>query len=97
MFRKNLPYWLKGGIVFGIIGLILGGLGLRCLFGVSEGFGGFSCLMFLPSYLLSWSFILSNPDSILASPLFIFFENIALFFVIGAILGFVHGKTKKYN
>lgn len=96
---KSWPYWVKGGILGGSVGLVFA-LGLWTCTGKSysgySGFGGLICLPWaLPVVALiyltggAWGF----PSSISAlnSP---FFLNVAIWAIVGSLLGYLYGKFK---
>lgn len=98
---KNLPYWLKGGVIFLVISIFLH-LFIKLLY-VLTPIVGISFLIwyplswilyFLPSLIIFWNSIF-EPDTFIpivsgtnVIHVFIFY------FIIGAIIGWIYGKIK---
>ncbi len=88
MAWKNWPYWVKGGIIGFVIGIIFAIFNL-----FSNGYiGAFTLLPFL---LLK---ILDNCYGEGCLGLFVYYGSIAFlveFTLFGAIIGWIYGKIKK--
>ena len=98
---KNWSYWLRGGIVFDLLVIIIFLL-LYVLWLIIGGSGIYS-LMNLILFPLYWIFQVTRPVTFLE--VFVFgsflpnFQGIiillTIYFIIGAIIGWIVGKIKK--
>ncbi len=96
-FLKKLPSWLKGG-TYALIILIIYGLflGLINFFagGVTDLANRSGRIIFgAPLKFVQQFPILSDDD--IAGVFFVWLFGIILYFIIGAVIGWVYGKIKK--
>ncbi|MEK6885769.1 MAG: hypothetical protein AABX17_02280 [Nanoarchaeota archaeon] len=102
MSWKNLPTWLKGGIIIGIIGAILSSLIL--LFKISS-LTGMILFFFVIFYVLipacapkCSSGLCPNPNYCSSiETLIIIILSFVFYFLIGALIGFIISKIKSRN
>ena len=89
---KKLPYWLIGGTILGIIGLISAFFNIKC----SHDFMNFGCITPFEQLSLKFLYIFPfiNTFGIGRNRIFLFFGNIIPAFLIGAVIGFLYEKTK---
>ncbi len=98
---KTKPYWLKGGIIFPLIILILWGIIaiLEIANIIPRGEGGTTIwmpLMFSMPIVVLYGIFGGNLDTRITAPLFIFFTLLTILeiFLIGAFIGWIYGKIK---
>ena len=90
---KNWPYWLKGGVIGGIIplgGILIGYLGHESII------SGLLYLLFAFPVAIILGCGLENPNTICslkATPFIIILSTI-IYFLLGAIIGWIVGKIK---
>jgi hypothetical protein len=87
MFWKNWPYWLKCGVTFGIVGLLMIGFMFACLM-ARTGWSQFQCVNFVgfPIYLLG--------DVASRSLFVLFLGQFFIFFIPGAVVGLLFDLAK---
>ena len=80
---KNLPYWLKGGIIGGISGILLAILGQHFVLIRSASF-------------LALILIYVFPVGHYFSPIIILIGliNFITYMILGALIGYIYGKIK---
>lgn len=85
---KNWSYWLKGGIISGIFGLIVGllALFLRDIFNNS-----FLQVLNLPSFAISFALCYEN---LVCSNIIYVISSFIVLFLLGALIGYTYGKIK---
>ncbi len=85
---KNWSYWLRGGVIGGVIGLIVGllVLFLRDIFNNS-----FLQVLNLPSFVIAFALCYEN---LFCSNIIYVISSFIVFFILGAIIGFIYGKIK---
>lgn len=88
MAWKNFPYWLRGGI----IGLIMGVI-ISPLYVISTPIPYFYKITYYLYYPISLSIINKGPFSG-TSILLLIFLVLVITGIYGAIIGFIYGKTK---
>ncbi len=76
---KDLPYWLKGGIIALIIWII---------FFVLAGIVDFQIKGIIPPIIIGGLY--NNLTTVVA-----YIENAIIYLIIGAIVGLIYGKIKK--
>ena len=86
---KERPYWLKGGIIIILFYILIGIVFSIYDFATFDDFKGFFTFMYFvgPG---SFIFGIDGPMEFITS--FIF--TIAIYFIIGAIIGWIYGKIK---
>jgi hypothetical protein len=109
MFWKNLPYWLKGGIIFVFVVILLFLLALFVQGVLFNSIPVFVFLIFMPGYILTkfvtlgkcYFYFMSPPppncplDKIPGSEmLLVIILNFIFYFFTGAILSLIHKKLK---
>ena len=92
MSWKNIPLWLKGGIIFGILAIIY----VIIFYGAMES--SYNLLLYPDSCILQDSFPASLPALpfwcyLVFGPGLIF--HIPIWFIYGCIIGWIYGKIKK--
>ena len=96
---KNWPYWLKGGILFSLINALLSTLIYLILLILKNNF---DTIRFAAEYsfFLVISLLFINPAWYFSGPrsyfdiIFGLVVGAALYFIIGAIIGWIYGKIK---
>ena len=97
---KEWPYWLKGGVIITIIGLILFFVGILFIYldlffnpchGDVCASGFLTSIGILFFSVFAWPMMLAQNQDILIWTLII---SILQLFIIGAIIGFIYGKIK---
>jgi hypothetical protein len=93
MFYKNWPYWLKGGIAFGVIGLAYSGVGFL-MYSISYSWDKLITLwitlipmMFIDNFL--------GLDIFQYTPLQQYIFQVLVFFLAGVIMGILVALIKK--
>jgi len=101
---KDLPYWLKGGIIGLVFALTLSLVFLSIhefrLFGGVDGLFNFIIwiiLVLVPGLLINIFFNFSLGEKALSTTFQIFVFSSIFYFILGSIIGWIVGKIKGGN
>lgn len=95
---KNLPIWIKSSILFVIIYIVYSLLSLLIPKGLIESNFLIENLVFIPQFFGIYSAILTGQITFASDGkmpwLFVIIVNVIIYFLIGAIVGYIYSKIK---
>ena len=95
MSWKNWPYWLRGAIIFGTIGIVAAFWEINETRTYFMCFGCFTPFSIIPFYLLLRFLPATFTFGLGLNPLAIFLTNFISSILVGAVLGFLYGINPK--
>jgi hypothetical protein len=94
---KEWPTWLKGGVI-GLILSVLFLIGLIICASSSLGSGSYGCINFIfPLFFGAFMASILNIQNKFVGYFVIGFTNLIIYFLIGALIGWIVGKIKNRN